>query len=155
MSTPMSTPESRSGAWQTDRYPGAALAAGLALTVAGLAYLRNTDPRGVERRLPCCPFNWATGLLCPACGGTRMAYDLMHGDVRAALRDNGFLLLASPYALTLVAHWACAAARGRPNGHVPRGRGPLLVLGTAVAWTIMRNTSARGHRRWVSPRPGS
>jgi hypothetical protein len=73
-----------------------------------------------------------------------MAYDLMHGDVRAALRDNSFLLLASPYALTLAAHWAFAAARGRPNDHVPRGRGPLLVLGTAVAWTVIRNTSARG-----------
>ena len=147
MSTPVSGPEPRSGAWQSDRYPGAALAAALALTVAGLAYLRNTDPRGAGRRLPRCPFNWATGLLCPACGGTRMTYDLMHGDVRAAFRDNSFLFLASPYALALAAHRACAAARGRPNDHVPRGRGPLLVLGTAVAWTIMRNTSARGRGR--------
>ena len=149
MSTSVAASEPRSSARQACQHPGAAVAAALALAVAGLAYLRNTDPRTDARLFPRCPFNCATGLQCPACGATRMAYDLMHGDLRAALRDNAFLLLASPYALTLAARRARPGARGRPNGDVPRARGPLLVLGTAVAWTIVRN--CRRHLNQPSP----
>ncbi len=59
------------------------------------------------------PFRYVTGLLCPACGGTRMTYDLMHGHFAAAWLDNRALLLAAPFALALWGRWTVEGLRGR------------------------------------------
>ncbi|MGQ4512460.1 DUF2752 domain-containing protein [Streptomyces sp. DW26H14] len=107
---------------------------------AGAAYLYRTDPHQPGHWLPGCPFHAVTGLLCPACGGTRMVYDLMHGRYGAAWHDNRLLLLASPYALYLLGRWGYEGLRGRSWRPVLSRRAQLAVLAVAVAWTVLRNT---------------
>ncbi|MEW2523186.1 DUF2752 domain-containing protein [Actinacidiphila alni] len=114
----------------------------LATLVAGAAasvYLYGTDPHQPGHWLPRCPFNWATGLLCPACGGTRMVYDLMHGDFVRAFHDNAVLLLAAPLALWLLGRWLVDGLRGRRRRLVVSPRVSMAVLGVAVTWTVVRN----------------
>ena len=108
-------------------------------------YLYGTDPHQPGHWLPRCPFNWATGLLCPVCGATRMAYDLLHADPVRAFHDNGLLLLCtrscsrSPDAggggaarPALASRWA----RGRLRG----GRGDRGVDGAAESALTPRVT---------------
>ncbi|MFF6954864.1 DUF2752 domain-containing protein [Streptomyces sp. NPDC008317] len=120
-------------------HPATAPLATLAAGVAGAVYLYGTDPHQPGHWLPRCPFNWATGLLCPACGGTRMVYDLMHGDVGRAFHDNGVLLLAAPLALWLCGRWMVEGLRGRRRRLVVSPRVSLAVLCVAVTWTVVRN----------------
>ncbi len=106
----------------------------------GACYLWGTDPHTSGNLLPRCPFNWATGLLCPACGGTRMVYDLMHGDVAAALHDNAALLTVGlPVAVCLSGRWLSEGLRGRRWAPRMSTRGKVAVLSAAVAWTVARN----------------
>ncbi|MFE7892844.1 DUF2752 domain-containing protein [Streptomyces sp. NPDC057412] len=121
------------------RHPTAAPLATLAAGVAGSAYLYGTDPHESGHWLPRCPFRLVTGLLCPACGGTRMVYDLMHGHMAQAWLDNRVLLLASPLALALLGRWAWEGLRGRAWRPRLGTRGVAGVLGIAVAWTVLRN----------------
>ncbi|MEU2282231.1 DUF2752 domain-containing protein [Streptomyces sp. NPDC013178] len=121
------------------RHPAAAPLAVLAAGAAGSAYLYVTDPHDPGHLLPQCPFRLVTGLLCPACGGTRMAYDLMHGHFAEAWLDNRALLLASPWALALLGRWMWEGLHGR--SWQPRLGRPAqaLILGLAVTWTVVRN----------------
>lgn len=121
------------------RHPAAAPLAVLAAGVAGAGYLYVTDPHEPGHVLPRCPFRLVTGLLCPACGGTRMVYDLMHGDAGAAWLDNRVMLLASPFALVLLARWITEGLRGRRWRPRLKPRTQALVLLTAVSWTVVRN----------------
>ncbi|MER5429636.1 DUF2752 domain-containing protein [Streptomyces sp. NPDC002588] len=123
----------------TPRHPAAAPLAVLAAGAAGSAYLYVTNPHDGGHILPQCPFRLVTGLLCPACGGTRMAYDLMHGDFAQAWLDNRVLLLASPYALALLARWIWEGLHGRSWHPKLSRRGLAVVLGIAVTWTAVRN----------------
>ncbi len=116
--------------------------ASLALGVAalGAGYLWQTDPHQPGQLLLPCPFRLLTGLLCPFCGGTRLAYDLMHGDVVTAFHDNAALLVLGVPALAYVlVRWLVAGVRGR---HLPlklTARGNAVVLGTAAVWMVARN----------------
>ncbi|WP_070195849.1 DUF2752 domain-containing protein [Streptomyces oceani] len=122
------------------RHPLAGPLGLLAAGVAGAAYLYGTNPHETGHLLPRCPFNWATGLLCPACGGTRMAYDLLHLDVVGALQDNAaLLLLGLPFALWLWTRWLAEGLRGRRWRPELSGRAVAAVLGTAVLWMTVRN----------------
>lgn len=107
---------------------------------AGAAYLYRTDPRQPGQLLPRCPFEWVTGLLCPACGGTRMTYDLMHGEFAAAFHDNAaLLLLGVPAAAYLWVRLLSEGMRGRRYRPSLGRRGVAVVLGAAVTWTVARN----------------
>ncbi|MFJ8106976.1 DUF2752 domain-containing protein [Streptomyces sp. NPDC096132] len=121
------------------RHPAAAPLAVLAAGAAGSAYLYVTNPHEPGHILPRCPFRLVTGLLCPACGGTRMAYDLMHRHFEQAWLDNRVLLLASPFALALLARWIWEGLHGRSWHPRLSGRGVAVVLGIAVTWTVVRN----------------
>ncbi|MFC3578400.1 DUF2752 domain-containing protein [Streptomyces yaanensis] len=121
------------------RHPAAAPLAVLAAGTAGSAYLYVTDPHEPGHVLPQCPFRLVTGLLCPACGGTRMVYDLMHGHFAEAWLDNRVLLLASPYALSLLGRWIVEGLRGRRWQPRLSRRAQAVVLLVAVAWTVLRN----------------
>lgn len=121
-------------------HPAAAPLGVLAAGVAGSLYLWGTNPHEPGHLLPRCPFNWATGLLCPACGGTRMAYDLMRGDLAAAFHDNAALLvLGVPAAAYLYTRWLREGLRGRRYRLRLGRRGSATILGTAVAWALVRN----------------
>ncbi|CAM5542039.1 DUF2752 domain-containing protein [Streptomyces fumanus] len=115
--------------------PLAVLTAG----AAGAAYLYTTDPHQSGQFLPPCPFHLVTGLLCPACGGTRMVYDLMHGHLAQAWADNRLLLLAAPFALALLARWSWEGLRGRRWSPRLGRRTQAAILVTAVVWTVARN----------------
>jgi hypothetical protein len=111
-----------------------------AAAVAGACYLWGTNPHEPGHWLPRCPVNWATGLLCPACGGTRMAYDLMHGDLAAALHDNAALLtIGLPVAVYMSGRWLYEGLRGRRYAPRMSTRTKAAVLGTAAAWMVARN----------------
>jgi hypothetical protein len=117
--------------------PLATLGAGL----AGLAYLWGTDPHQGGQLLPRCPFHWATGLLCPSCGATRMTYDLIHGDVGAAFADNAALLvLGVPLAAYLGGRWLIEGLRGRRYRPGLGGKvGVAAVISVALVWALLRN----------------
>ncbi|QDY81179.1 DUF2752 domain-containing protein [Streptomyces qinzhouensis] len=122
------------------RQPAAGPLALLAAGPAGAVYLYGTNPHESGQWLPRCPFRLVTGLLCPACGGTRMVYDLMHGDITAAWADNRILLLVAPFALALLGKWVFEGLRGRRWRPRLSGRAQVLVLLTAVTWTVVRNS---------------
>ena len=108
--------------------PAAVLLSGLVVS----AYLYRTDPHEPGHLLPACPLRAVTGWLCPACGATRMTYDLMHGDVAHAWRDNALLL-------GLLGAWCVARVRGRAYRFVlPSWGGPTL-LATGLGWAVLRN----------------
>ncbi|MEU8824127.1 DUF2752 domain-containing protein [Streptomyces sp. NPDC048636] len=121
--------------WHPATAPLTVLVAGL----AGAAYVYATDPHQPGRLLPRCPFHLVTGLLCPACGGTRMVYDLMHGHLAMAWSDNRALLLAAPFALALLARWLLEGLRGRRWRPSFSARSRALMLLAAVGWTVLRN----------------
>jgi hypothetical protein len=121
------------------RRPAAAPIAVLAAGVVGAAYLYVTDPHQGGQFLPRCPFNLVTGLLCPACGSTRMVYDLMHGHFAQAWLDNRVLLLVAPLALAMLGRWAVEGLRGRRWRPTLSTRAQAVVLLTAVSWTVVRN----------------
>lgn len=105
--------------------------------LAGLGYLAGTDPHDPSSVMPRCPVRAVTGLDCPACGGLRLTYDLLHGMPAAAVRDNLFLLVCSPLLVALVVRQARAFDRGHP-APLPR---PLAygLTGAALAWMAVRN----------------
>jgi hypothetical protein len=57
--------------------------AGAAAGAGGLAWLATHDPN-TPGHYPACFLLSTTGYYCPACGGTRATYDLLHGDVAGA-----------------------------------------------------------------------
>ncbi|MFI0716607.1 DUF2752 domain-containing protein [Streptomyces inhibens] len=112
----------------------------LGVGAAAAVYLWHTDPHRPGQLLIPCPFKWATGLLCPVCGGTRMAYDLMHGDVVTAFHDNAVLLtLGVPAAAYFLTRWLVAGLRGRAYRPGLTARGNAVVLGIAAVWMVGRN----------------
>jgi len=121
------------------RHPAVAPLATVAAGLAASAYLYRTDPHQSGHWLPRCPFNWLTGLLCPACGGTRLAYDLLHGDPVRAFHENALMLLASPYALWAFGRWVVEGLRGRRWRPVLSPRAQYFLMGVAVVWTVLRN----------------
>jgi len=111
----------------------------LAAAGVGAAYLWGRNPHQPGQLLPPCPWHSVTGLLCPACGGTRMAYDLMHGHWTAAWHDNAALLLVLPAVAWLYGRWLWRGLHGHRYRLRLGPRGVCAVLGAAAAWTVLRN----------------
>jgi hypothetical protein len=104
-----------------------------AVLAGGLAYIGFTDPHQPGSLFPPCPFHGLTGWLCPGCGGLRMTYDLLHGDLGAAVVDNVFLLLGLPIlVLWILLRWR----RGLPVWTLPA---VVVLAGLTVTWTVVRN----------------
>ncbi len=101
--------------------------------VGALGYVGLVDPHNPNSVFPFCPFRLLTGWNCPACGGLRMTYDLLHGDLAAAVIDNVFLLVGIP----LLAAWI-VLRRYRPNAASPIPTIVAVVIVT-VGWTVLRN----------------
>ena len=110
-----------------------AVGSGGLLLGAALTYVGLVDPHRPGSAFPGCPFKLLTGWNCPACGGLRMAHDLLHADLSAAVVDNVFLLVGLPS----LAFWMLLRMRqGRPVF------GPVtatVLVALTVAWTVVRN----------------
>ncbi len=81
-----------------------------------------------------CAFKALTGLDCPGCGGTRMVWYLLQGDVLQAARFHLMALIAIP--VLLYAYLVLIADRvGRfrlPRVNIPGG----VIAGYALAWVL-------------------
>lgn len=118
-----------------------------ALATGATAYLLTHDPH-VPGSYPRCVLLSVTGLWCPACGGTRAAYDLLHGDVAGAFAVNPLVpvLLVVAVALVARAMWR----RRRPVAH-PRPMPVWVPVGIGVAvlvFGVLRNVPGW---TWLSP----
>ncbi|GAA3384382.1 DUF2752 domain-containing protein [Cryptosporangium minutisporangium] len=98
-------------------------------------YVLNNDP--TDARLDPvgpCAFKLMTGLDCPGCGGTRMVWYLLHGDVVQAFRHHLVALIAIP-----ILAWAYVvfAAKRLFGVRLPSKRIPLVaILGYLVFWVV-------------------
>jgi uncharacterized protein DUF2752 len=110
--------------------------------LGGAVVVYFVDPTKPGSWLPRCPFNWLTGLDCPACGSTRMVYALLHGDLVAAWHFNAVMLVAGlPMLAWLWFRWFRADRKGRPTPPVsPRVGQSVLVVG--LVWAVVRNLVA-------------
>ncbi|ACU39252.1 conserved hypothetical protein [Actinosynnema mirum DSM 43827] len=102
------------------------------------------DPNEPGSWLPPCPLRALTGIWCPACGATRMAHALLHGDLAAAWQFNAVVLVAGmPLALWLWGRWLRARLRGTPTPQVPPVVGNLVIV-ACVVWMLARNLLSIG-----------
>src|SRR5271168_302082 len=71
------------------------------------------DPTIPGGPLPVCPTKALLGIDCPGCGSLRMLYWLLHGDLSAALKFNGFGLLAVILLVRAYMAWTYGRLAGR------------------------------------------
>ena len=97
---------------------------------------------------PICLFHKLTGWNCPGCGGTRAAYQLLHGHLLRALRENALFVLAVVALTVWGVWWLAQRIRNQPaTVNVPvRVWCGLLVL--ILVFTVLRNLPAFA---WLSP----
>jgi len=119
----------------------------LALTVVGSgAVLFFFDPSR-HGFYPICMFHSLTGWNCPGCGATRAAYELLHGHLVRALRDNALFVLG----LAGLAVWTGfrLAGKGRGMGIADLPAGWWWAgLAVVLTFTVLRNFPAFA---WLSP----
>jgi hypothetical protein len=113
-------------------FAGAVVLAAAAVGAGAVLYFFNPSTHGFY---PVCAFHQLTGWNCPGCGGTRAAYQLLHGHLRTALRDNALFILAL----------AALAGRGlwfavRRVCHQPA----TLAVPPAALWTFLAVTIVFG-----------
>ena len=111
-----------------------------AVAVAGCVAVWFGDPTTPGGVLPVCPFKALTGLDCPACGGLRMVYSVMHGDVFGALRYNAVALVALGFLTVCFVAWTRSRWRGGADWNPPwlRGWVPAIIVVVFVAWFAIR-----------------
>ena len=112
----------------------------IAMAGAGaVLYFFNPSTHGFY---PVCEFHELTGLNCPGCGGTRAAYELLHGHILGALHDNALLVLSLAALAGRGVWFAARKARNRPVPVFlpPKGLWAFLVI--AIVFTVVRNLPA-------------
>ena len=106
------------------------------LGTGAVLYFFNPSTHGFY---PVCEFHELTGLNCPGCGGTRAAYQLLHGHLVRALHENALFVLSLAALAGRSAWFALRKARSRPA--IPFL--PPWILWTflfvAVVFTVLRN----------------
>lgn len=96
------------------------------------------DPTTPGGLLPVCPSNALFGIDCPGCGGLRMVYSLLHGDLAAAVHYNAVALAALPVVGWFWAAWFAARWRGARMRPWPRWA-VATALVVVLAWFVVRN----------------
>jgi len=97
---------------------------------------------------PPCLFHRLTGWNCPGCGGTRAAYELLHGHLLRALRDNALLVLVLA-GLGFWGVWSMSQRiRRRPATLTVPARVWWVLLVVTLVFTGLRNLPAFA---WLSP----
>jgi hypothetical protein len=97
---------------------------------------------------PTCQFHALTGLYCPGCGGTRAVYQLLHGRVLPALKDNALFVLALPALAVWGGRFVVQKLRNQQTAFQLRPKIFWLFLVVALVFTILRNLPAFA---WLSP----
>lgn len=117
--------------------PPAAVVAGIGGCCVAVWLGNPTVPGGP---LPICPTKALFGIDCPGCGGLRMAYSLMHGDIPAALHYNAVSLVMMLLFVWSTVSWTVGRLRGRPVNSWLHWRWTPLVLAVVFsAWFVVRN----------------
>jgi len=91
---------------------------------------------------PVCVFHRLTGLNCPGCGGTRAAYQLLHGHFLLALRDNALFVLALAALAARGAWFAARKIRRQPATLAVPSKAWWMFLLVAIAFSVLRNLPA-------------
>lgn len=119
---------------------------GMAIAGAG-AVIFFFNP-GTSGFYPECQFHKVTGLNCPGCGATRALYELLHGNLPLALKDNALFILS-------LAGLAARGARLAARHFLRKPAGPFLppkmlwgFLAIALVFTVVRNLPGY---EWLSP----
>lgn len=71
--------------------------AGLPLLIASLAVIYYRFNPAKYSFFPKCPFHTLTGYDCPGCGSQRAIFQLLHGDIVGAIRENLLLVISLPF----------------------------------------------------------
>jgi len=103
---------------------------------AALAYVSLNDPTDARRDpVGPCLLRATTGLDCPGCGGTRMVWFLLQGNLPQAARHHAAALVMVPVVLWVYLAWAVRRTTGRD---LPMGRPPLLLWAAFGAfWVVL------------------
>lgn len=111
-----------------------------ALAGAGCLAVWWADPMTPGGPLPVCPTRALLGINCPGCGGLRMVYSLLHGDLVAAVQFNVVALVALPLLFWAWVVWALARWRGRPLSAFAHYRwAPAITFIVVLVWFVVRN----------------
>ena len=97
---------------------------------------------------PVCLFRALTGLYCPGCGGTRAVYQLLHGHVLLALRDNALFVLALVALAVWGARFAVRKLRNQQTVFQLHPKTLWMFLVVVLIFTVLRNLPAFA---WLSP----
>jgi hypothetical protein len=110
--------------------------------VCTVAYLLDLPYR------PLCPFYVLTGYWCPGCGSSRALHAITHGDLAEAMARNPVTTLALPVLVGWWGWWLFRSATGRPRTWVAPSTVIWLLLGTVVAFWVLRNLPGM---QWLAP----
>lgn len=98
------------------------------------------DPTTPGGPLPVCPTKALFGIACPGCGGMRMLYSALHGDIGAALHYNAVSFVILLLLGWSTAAWAVGRWRGRPASSWLHWRwAPAAFVVVFVVWFVVRN----------------
>ena len=98
------------------------------------------DPTTPGGPLAFCPIKLLLGIDCPGCGGLRMLYSLLHGNLAAAVAFNALALFFLALLLWAYGVWCYGRLRGRQVRTWLQHRWtPAVVVALASAWFVVRN----------------
>ncbi|MFG3420889.1 DUF2752 domain-containing protein [Micromonospora sp. NPDC048063] len=115
--------------------------AGVAVLAAAVGFVLRFDPtdRVADPTGPCL-WHALTGINGPGCGGTRMFYYLLHGDLVEAARHHLAALIAVPFVAYLGVRFLASAWLGR---ELPALRLPAWAYGAYVTAFLLYSTVLR------------
>lgn len=91
---------------------------------------------------PVCQFHALTGLYCPGCGATRASYQLLHGNLLAALHDNALVIASLPTLAARVIWVLNRQRRGQPVPLFIPAAALWVFLVLALVFVVLRNLPA-------------
>lgn len=113
-----------------------ALAGAGVLAACAVLYFFNPSQYGFY---PICEFHELTGLNCPGCGGTRAAYDLLHGQWIQALHENALFVLSLAALMGRGGWLVLRRLRGRTVSTFLPPNVLWAFLVAAILFTVLRN----------------